>query len=398
MICKICGAQIPDGSEKCEFCGADFNKGNTMKIQKPISGETDSEIFDDNEKRRREQMDKMLRDKQQQLSEIEKRRAEKRQRQRRNRILLIALISALGVGAAGLCVYYVTQNIIETGNNPSPTATPSASVNSLASVTQPPMPSPSVTPELSINGTDNSGAAAAADSAQASGGQSRSSTDNTGSGSSANKTGSSSASVSSPGGNTSVSGNSQSSSGISSSGQASTVTVVNSGISSDKITAKLGTGGNVIRDAETGKLLMTFVTGGKRYYANVSEGSATEQIQNKTYTFTAEPTSQTYNGNTIYEITDLTNYDGTDYIIPDSGTKLLTQDDINGLSKYNLALARNEIYARHGRKFQTEEYNKYFSQKSWYQINPNYNYSDDDSNLNEIEIKNVAFILAAEKK
>ena len=76
---------------------------------------------------------------------------------------------------------------------------------------------------------------------------------------------------------------------------------------------------------------------------------------------------------------------------------LLTNDDIKGMSKHDLALARNEIYARHGRKFQTEEYSKYFSGKSWYSINPNYNYSDDDSNLNSIEVKNVQFILNAER-
>ena len=76
---------------------------------------------------------------------------------------------------------------------------------------------------------------------------------------------------------------------------------------------------------------------------------------------------------------------------------LLTNDDIKGMSKHDLALARNEIYARHGRKFQTEEYSKYFSGKSWYSINPSYNYSDDDSNLNSIEVKNVQFILNAER-
>lgn len=142
---------------------------------------------------------------------------------------------------------------------------------------------------------------------------------------------------------------------------------------------------------------MTFVVGNTKYYANVSEGSTTDQVKNKTYTITAQPTGEKYNGNTVYEITSLTKYDGKDYLLPNSGTKLLTSSDIAGMSKYDLALARNEIYARHGRKFQTAEYNDYFSSKSWYSINPNYNYSDDDSNLNEIEIKNVQFILNAER-
>ena len=62
-----------------------------------------------------------------------------------------------------------------------------------------------------------------------------------------------------------------------------------------------------------------------------------------------------------------------------------------------LHLRETKYNARHGRKFQTEEYSKYFSGKSWYSINPNYNYSDDDSNLNSIEVKNVQFILNAER-
>lgn len=141
---------------------------------------------------------------------------------------------------------------------------------------------------------------------------------------------------------------------------------------------------------------MTFIIGKTRYYANVSEGSTTDQVQDKYYTITAEPTEETYNGNTIYEITVFTKYDGDDYILPDSGTRLLTDSDISGMSKYDLALARNEIYARHGRKFQTAEYNAYFTSKSWYSINPYYNYGDDYSNLNEIEVKNVQFLLDAE--
>ena len=89
--------------------------------------------------------------------------------------------------------------------------------------------------------------------------------------------------------------------------------------------------------------------------------------------------------------------DNNFYDIKIVSTLGLTNDDIKGMSKHDLALARNEIYARHGRKFQTEEYSKYFSSKSWYSINPNYNYSDDDSNLNSIEVKNVQFILNAER-
>lgn len=142
---------------------------------------------------------------------------------------------------------------------------------------------------------------------------------------------------------------------------------------------------------------MTFTSGDTKYYAHVNPGATTAQVAGKVYTMTAVPTNETYNGNTVYEITSMTKYDGTDYIIPDSGTRLLTSADIAGLSKSDLALARNEIYARHGRAFSTEIYKEYFSSKSWYKINPNYNYDDDNANLNSIEIQNVDFILKAEQ-
>ena len=41
-----------------------------------------------------------------------------------------------------------------------------------------------------------------------------------------------------------------------------------------------------------------------------------------------------------------------DYVLPDSDTKLLTDADVSGLSAYDLYLARNEIFARHGRMFE----------------------------------------------
>ncbi len=55
-----------------------------------------------------------------------------------------------------------------------------------------------------------------------------------------------------------------------------------------------------------------------------------------------------------------------DYILPQSSTRYLTRQDLAGLTKDQLRLARNEIYARHGRKFQTQEIQDYFNSKSWY--------------------------------
>ena len=202
---------------------------------------------------------------------------------------------------------------------------------------------------------------------------------------------------SSSGGSSSTSG--VSTSGGSSSGNASVVkNAVASGVTNANISSQLSLGGEVIYNSGTGRYLMTFVTGNVKYYANVSAGSTTEQIQYKPYTVTAAPTDETYNGNTVYEISVLTSYSGNDYVLEQSGTRLLTENDIKGMSKHDLALARNEIYARHGRKFQTAEYRNFFNSKSWYKLNPSYNYSDDNGNLNSIEIKNVQFLLSAERR
>lgn len=140
---------------------------------------------------------------------------------------------------------------------------------------------------------------------------------------------------------------------------------------------------------------MTFISSNKEYYAYVSAGSTTDQIYGKNMTITALPTASTYRGSTIFDIKTLTTYEG-DYIIKDSGTRLLTDADIAGMSKDKLALARNEIFARHGRPFTMQVYKEYFESRSWYKVNPNYNLKDDGSNLNEVEMKNVDFIFAKE--
>ena len=60
-------------------------------------------------------------------------------------------------------------------------------------------------------------------------------------------------------------------------------------------------------------------------------------------------------------------------------------------------LARNEIYARHGRKFQDEAVQKYFEGCSWYEglIEPD---QFEEALLNEYEISNRDLIVEYEKE
>lgn len=81
----------------------------------------------------------------------------------------------------------------------------------------------------------------------------------------------------------------------------------------------------------------------------------------------------------------------SEYIIPDSDTRLLTMDDIKNLSLQQVNYAKNEIYARKGRQFQSVELQNYFNSKSWYKgtISPS---AFSESLLSDVEKKNVELL------
>ncbi len=92
---------------------------------------------------------------------------------------------------------------------------------------------------------------------------------------------------------------------------------------------------------------------------------------------------------------DKINYDTNDYneyILPDSDKRYITANDIENLSDDELRLARNEIYARHGRIFESEDLKNYFSSKSWYK--PSITADNFNENLlNQYEKANINFIV-----
>lgn len=63
---------------------------------------------------------------------------------------------------------------------------------------------------------------------------------------------------------------------------------------------------------------------------------------------------------------DDTAIDDDTYIFPNSDTEYLTKSDLSGMSKSEINLAKNELYARHGRKFKSKELQEYFESKDWY--------------------------------
>lgn len=83
-----------------------------------------------------------------------------------------------------------------------------------------------------------------------------------------------------------------------------------------------------------------------------------------------------------------------DYVIPDSSSRVISESEITSLTPWQLKVARNEIYARHGRPFVHKDLQCYFATQNWYAVDPNYS----ETSLSYTENKNVATILNYEEK
>lgn len=86
-----------------------------------------------------------------------------------------------------------------------------------------------------------------------------------------------------------------------------------------------------------------------------------------------------------------------EYIFPESSTSCLSGGDLLEADPTVLRLARNEIYARHGRKFDAADLQEYFNSKSWYHAETAPADFKEDS-LNDIEKKNLDLIKTAESQ
>lgn len=87
----------------------------------------------------------------------------------------------------------------------------------------------------------------------------------------------------------------------------------------------------------------------------------------------------------------------SEYIFSDSSEKRLKENDVKKLSSAQCRLAKNEIYARHGRLFQDESLQNYFDKKSWYSgyIEPD---DFDESVFNKTEKANIKLLAKYENK
>lgn len=95
-----------------------------------------------------------------------------------------------------------------------------------------------------------------------------------------------------------------------------------------------------------------------------------------------------------YDVNDSEEY------YPETATRLLRQEELWRYNQTDLSIARNEIFARHGRKYEDPFLNAVFSRKSWYQ--PTYSGEEfnaiQDSVLNNNEKKNLALLIQMEEE
>lgn len=121
------------------------------------------------------------------------------------------------------------------------------------------------------------------------------------------------------------------------------------------------------RNNGVGETLLAFEDDGSCYY--VSQPTATleasEEAEQKEYEEMAQKIPQII---AMVKITgDGVHTNAEEYVLPLSDKKPLTSEMLDGLNDNELMIARNEIYARHGRTFQNEYLQSYFNKCSWYQ-------------------------------
>jgi len=125
-----------------------------------------------------------------------------------------------------------------------------------------------------------------------------------------------------------------------------------------------------------------------KYIVLNSDGQIIFEFKDHEYKWLNNTNKSYYNNSNIHR----QEIDASDeYILPHSGYKLLTDNDLRELSKEELKLARNEIFARHGRVFKDKVLQSYFNKKSWYQ-NLYKLKEGEEPVLSTIESKNIELI------
>lgn len=87
------------------------------------------------------------------------------------------------------------------------------------------------------------------------------------------------------------------------------------------------------------------------------------------------------------------------WIIADSNTRALTQEELWQWDCESLEYIKNEIYARHGYRFREgSDSAEYFAQKDWYTPHPRGNTRGAQAELTELELQNIRLIIQVQQQ
>ncbi|WP_044915591.1 YARHG domain-containing protein [Butyrivibrio sp. WCE2006] len=141
---------------------------------------------------------------------------------------------------------------------------------------------------------------------------------------------------------------------------------------------------STVRISANGITIVCTYTPGSYYYYNTG-GNNNNSYQNNSQ---QDYNNQNYNSGNNQDFNSQAYYE---FIFPYSSLDTLEDWEVEILSDYELRIAINEIYARHGRRFKDKELQNYFNNTSWYvgMYEPEEFDKIQDNFLNEIEKKNI---------
>lgn len=86
-----------------------------------------------------------------------------------------------------------------------------------------------------------------------------------------------------------------------------------------------------------------------------------------------------------------------DYVLADSASRVYSESELEQMSLWELYLARNEVFARHGRGFKNQDLVEHFATRSWYteQYSPE-EFDELPNQFNKIELENIETMHAIE--
>lgn len=122
------------------------------------------------------------------------------------------------------------------------------------------------------------------------------------------------------------------------------------------------------------------------YLAVIFQGTRTNTVGNRQAAAAAVPVEERNRWEQIGE---------DEYLLSESNSRYLNEYDIMGWRAEDIRVAKNEIYARHGRIFEDESLDSYFRSKNWYV--PSVAAQDFTTEVfNEYEKKNVEYLADAQ--